>query len=88
MSSVSLWISSSVTVSHQCAFVVFVGGVLTASAESVWEVEGRESEGSMVTIGSSDCTSTREVTRTRVSAPAEGKKIERLLNCRLCECER
>lgn len=54
----TVWISSSV--SHQSAFGVFVGGVLRASAESVWEVKGRESE---------------------------GKKIERLLNCRLCQCE-
>lgn len=53
-----------------------MGGALRASAESVWEVEGRENEGSKVTTGSSDCTSTREVTRTRVSAPGEGKSIE------------
>lgn len=72
MSTGSLCISSSD--SHQCAFGVFVGGVLRASAESVW----RESEGSMVTTGSSDCTWTREDTRIRVSAPGEGKKIERL----------
>lgn len=42
-----------------------MSGVLRASAESVWEEEGRKSEGSMVTTGSSDYTSTREVTRTR-----------------------
>lgn len=58
MYTVSLCLSSSV--SHQRAFGVFVGGVLRASAESVWEVEGRESE---------------------------GKTIERLFNCRLCQCE-
>lgn len=58
MSTASLCLSSSV--SHQCAFGVFVGGVLRSSAESVWEVEGRESK---------------------------GKKIERLFNCRLCQCE-
>lgn len=51
-------------------------GVLRVSAESVWEVEGRESEGSMVTTGSSDCTSTREDTRTRVSKPGEGKSVD------------
>lgn len=45
---------------------------MRASAESVW----RESEGSMVTTGSSDCTWTREVTRTHVSAPGEGKSVD------------